>query len=229
MFCSGSSDAIWLATAPAWRLWFGSAAQTAGMLPTWAGLFAGLGSIIAVAAAIRLMDDFLDLAVDESLAVHTLAGDLREAALPYALAAFACSAALMPKLSIALFAAAYFVGMTGDQQRVLPLGMQGWQEGLLLLLVGAFGAGVACAAWALFFMIALQTGDDLADRLHDRASGVRNLCQRYGVGETALAGVCSLLLCLILSPVLTLLGYLALGCTAIAMPRRREQGGAANG
>jgi hypothetical protein len=229
MFYSGSSAAIWHSSSPLLQTLFGPAAKEAGIPPTWSGFFAALAAICAVAMAIRLMDDLLDAGLDNDMGCVTVAARLREAALPYALAAFACSAALAPALAVALFAASYAVGMVGDHNRLLPFRLRGWQEGVLIIILGAFGAGIACMGWALAFIIALQSYDDLVDRNSDNLGGIRNLCNRYGVGEVVLAGLSALLISLMLSPLLSVQGYLALLLIQITMPRHNAQGGSVNG
>lgn len=219
MYCNGSGDVLWQAVAPAWQAGLGLAGKAAGLVPSWSALAAALVGTLAVAMAIRLMDDTLDASMDASQGLVTYAQLLSEAVLPYALAAFAVGALIIPTLAVALFAAAYIVGMASDYTRSLLFGLKGWQEGVIALVLGLLGTGIVCMAWSLAFMLFTQSLDDVFDYRYDTQAGRRNLCHRYGIGETMLLMLSVFIISIMLSPLLTLIGIVALVCTMYITPR----------
>lgn len=170
-------------------------------------LMAAVG-LCAAGLAIRLMDDFLDTPLDLRQGLRTPAHSLGSACLPYALAALSIGCLLAPKLAAALFLGAYAVGMASDLGRMLPLGLQGYQESLLAVLIGSLGAGLVVMTWAVVMMIAIQAFDDLVDVETDQQTGGHNWCRRYGTGEVVLSGLLSLAIGVFLSPMLTILTLL---------------------
>ena len=78
--------------------------------------------------AVKIMDDHIDTPLDALVGNRTWAAELKEAALPYALLALSLGFLAEPNWSATLFWASYAVGMRGDLNRPLALGLTGWQE-----------------------------------------------------------------------------------------------------
>jgi hypothetical protein len=207
-----STFSVWLQSG------LGSVGAQLGLVGSWAQLLRAGIVIGLMAIVIRLMDDFLDSWVDELQGVWTVGAALGKAALPYSLALFAASATLHSKLAIALFFAAYGIGMVGDLDRQLPTGLNGKHEALLTLALGVLGQGITVMAWAYALMLAFQCSDDSFDYHQDLSIGQRNLCQRIGRVETMILAACAFTLCLLLSPLLTLSALLAVGVVHILLP-----------
>jgi 1,4-dihydroxy-2-naphthoate octaprenyltransferase len=206
----------------AWiRSVLGSAGAQLGLGESWAQLFSAGIVIGLMAIMIRLMDDFLDEWVDELRGIKTVGAQLGSATLPYCLALFTVSAALLSKLTIVLFLAAYGVGMANDLHRRLPTGLKGRHEALLALTFGTLTQGIAAMLWAFSLMLALQCGDDFLDYYQDKRVGNYNLSQRIGRVETVLLTGCSLILSLMLGPFLTICALLAVGAVHILLPHVR--------
>lgn len=155
-----------------------------------AALFTGL--------AVKLMDDALDVEVDAARGYRNWAARLGRAALPYALALALLAAAIETRVALALFLAAYALGMGRNVGERLPTGLPAWAEIVLAVAVSTVFSGVRVAGAALALLWAVQAADDWLDREEDgrwEAPSMRWL--RLG---WALLGT---LLALALDPVLT--------------------------
>jgi 4-hydroxybenzoate polyprenyltransferase len=182
----------------------GRAGREAG-ISSYSNLLATLVGVCAVGLAIRLMDDFLDAALDLRQGLQTPAHRFGSASLPYALAGLSVGSLLAPRLAATLFLGAYAVGMASDPTRALPSGLRGYQESLLAMLIGTLGAGPMLMTWAMTMMIAIQALDDLVDLRIDKHTGGRNWCHLYGTGEVMLCGLLCVAIGASLSLMLTLL------------------------
>lgn len=171
-----------------------------------------------MAITVRLMDDFLDTGMDGLGGQNTAAMSLDRAVLPYSLALFSIAVMMQPKLATALFLAAYSIGMADDLNRELPTGLKSRYEALLAVGLGILGMGLVVMTWACALMTALQCIDDYLDVYLDRCVGRRNICHYLGRVETVLLAACSFILCLILSPFLTLLSLLGAGTVQVLLP-----------
>jgi len=156
---------------------------------SWLSLLRSAMACFFTGTAIKLMDDFIDVPCDRIIGKRTLAAELKEAALPYALAALSLGMTANPAWAVTLFWASYSIGMRGDLTRPLSLGLTGWQEALVLGLpaVLVFGWQEMVTSWAASF--ALQAMDDLRDQREDQLTGADNWAARWGTVETALAAV----------------------------------------
>jgi 4-hydroxybenzoate polyprenyltransferase len=144
--------------------------------------------------AVKIMDDYLDTPVDRIIGRQTWAARLEEAALPYALLALSLAVIAEPIWAITLFWASYAMGMRGDMARLLPLGLRGWQEALVLGVISglAFGWKVTISSWLAIFTV--QAIDDLVDQQQDKMTGAGNWASRWGMVETGLATIIAILI-----------------------------------
>ncbi len=136
--------------------------------------------------AVKIMDDHIDTPLDALVGNRTWAAELKEAALPYALLALSLGFLAEPNWSATLFWASYAVGMRGDLNRPLALGLTGWQETAIVGVVISpiCGWQALLTSWAAVFSI--QGIDDLIDQKTDKAAGADNWATRWGVIETSL-------------------------------------------
>ncbi len=202
-----------------WPWWAGPAGAALVVdQAAWPGLLLLGGAALASAAAIRLMDEYLDKYGDELAGRLTVTRYLGDGALPYALLAFCLAVLLAPAPAVVLFLAAYAVGMAGEWRQRLPTGWPGGLEAAAVLLVGAAGVGITGMAWGFCFMSSLQCLDDVCDQASDARAGQRNLCRRWGSGETLMIGIFMAVCALRLSPALTLIAALAALLSYAAWP-----------
>jgi 1,4-dihydroxy-2-naphthoate octaprenyltransferase len=127
----------------------------------------GFVAALAVGWSIRLVDDALDLELDLAVGRSNLCQQLQGGTAAYAVAAFAIGVVARPTVALALFAAAYLMGMF-DDGRLLPTGLPGWLEGLLLFGLVLFRVGTRVAVASLLVMLAAQLTDDLRDQQLDQ-------------------------------------------------------------
>lgn len=146
-------------------------------------------AVLAVAAAVKLMDDAVDLPADRDLGRPNWALLLGRASTPYALLLFALAAALDAPLAVALFCAAYVWGMAGTMRERTPAGLPGIAEAGLALALAVLAAGAEVALFALALVGAAELLDDVLDR-------PRQTWRR----ERMLAGLALALLALALRP-----------------------------
>ena len=137
--------------------------------------------------AIKLMDDYLDIPWDTIIGRRTWAAKHQHAVLPYALMALCLACLANPFWAVSLFWASYMLGMRGDLNRALALGLTGWQEALItgaLLYIIIGGSTLVTSVGAVF---CIQSIDDLMDQRLDLASGSSNWATKWGKVELSLA------------------------------------------
>lgn len=135
------------------------------------------------AAAVKLLDDFLDQDLDRAAGRPNLAAVFGNGSVVYAAVLLGLASGINAPLSLALFFASYAIGMVNELGRLLPSRLSGWQESLLALAAGAYIAGLTTALFALFFVLAIQLLDDCLDLTADRRAGQRNFAVRFGLAE----------------------------------------------
>ena len=149
-------------------------------------LLQNFAAIILVAIVIKLMDDYLDQAIDKEVGVISFASTLREGIIPYTLLFFSLAVILSPSPSLALFFASYIIGMFGDFKRPLSFGLKGYHESLFILMVSFFAVGWKTTLWAIILIMSIQIIDDYIDLKHDSNRSSNNLVIKLGKVESAL-------------------------------------------
>jgi 4-hydroxybenzoate polyprenyltransferase len=150
-------------------------------------------AVILCAAAVKLLDDWLDRDDDRTAGRNNWAAMLGPGATVYAALLLAMAAALSTHISLALFFASYCIGMFNDFSRRLPSRLRGWQESLLVCGFGAVILGWHVMLFSLMFIAAVQLLDDCLDLTADQRAGLKNLAVRFGPVECLLAGLLLLL------------------------------------
>lgn len=179
------------------------------MFGVWSSLLVEWIGIVLAGLTIKLMDDWLDVEYDQCVGRHTLAIRLGRACLPYALLGFGLAMSLAPQEALALFLAAYAIGMGHDLREKMPTKLPGWAESAIVLGISGWATSIGLTLWALCVMAMIQLLDDLMDLQHDRRSGQNNLAIRFGFVEVTLAMFITLLASVLLSPLKTVQVLLA--------------------
>ncbi|ARU62782.1 hypothetical protein CBW65_18755 [Tumebacillus avium] len=179
------------------------------MFGVWSSLLVEWIGIVLAGLTIKLMDDWLDVEYDQCVGRHTLAIRLGRACLPYALLGLGLAMTLAPQEALALFLAAYAIGMGHDLREKMPTKLPGWAESAIVLGISGWATSIGLTLWALCVMAMIQLLDDLMDLQHDRRSGQNNLAIRFGFVEVTLAMFITLLASVLLSPLKTVQVLLA--------------------
>jgi len=150
-------------------------------------------AVVCTAFAVKLVDDFLDLEQDRISRRANWTMLLGRATVVYGLLCLAIGASIHP-ISLPLFFASYIVGMFNDLSQLFPSRLAGWQESLLVFIMGYLLWGWRLMFISLFFVVSIQLLDDCYDTASDQLAGHRNLAHRFGSHECLLAATCALLL-----------------------------------
>ncbi|NLM97031.1 MAG: hypothetical protein GX175_05405 [Halanaerobiaceae bacterium] len=157
-------------------------------------MFRSFLGIFLMAIVIKLMDDFLDKDIDRLTDQWNLALILERALVPYSFILLILSLYFSFNESVSAFAASYTIGMAGDYKERLPTGLYSWQEGILVLLIGAFISSIYDIIAALANICLIQIIDDLIDLKRDIKTKNHNIVIIYGkVNSYISAGILVLL------------------------------------
>ncbi|GGJ04253.1 hypothetical protein GCM10010885_11910 [Alicyclobacillus cellulosilyticus] len=168
------------------------------MFGGWHDVFIRLAAMVAVGAAVKLMDDYLDAEFDLCLGKRTLAARWGRATLPYALVLALIGCSLDRTLAVSLFFGSYAVGMLSQFAERMPTRVPAYVEMALAFMTSVLLAGWRSALWGVAMMAVIDWLDDFMDRLPDKQSGQRNLAVRIGTVETLmlmLIALCIAVLC----------------------------------
>lgn len=146
-------------------------------------------AVFLCAAAVKLLDDWLDKDHDQAVGCKNWAVFLGPGAAVYAALLLAMAAAVSARVSLALFFASYSIGMFSDLNRKLPSRLMGWQEVIIVCGLGTALLGWRSMLFSLLFITAIQLFDDCLDAAADLLAGQRNLANRFGMLECLLAGL----------------------------------------
>lgn len=121
-----------------------------------------------MAAAIKLLDDVLDLPEECGVSV-SWARLLGPGAAAYALFLFSIAATLRMELAVALFTASYAIGMKGEFSLRTPVRLPSWLESVMAIMIGWAAGGV----WLLLLAVATVAAVDLFDDVIDEPNAPR--------------------------------------------------------
>jgi len=155
-------------------------------------VFAASLAVSLCSLSVKLMDDHLDRDRDMCCGRANMAEVLGKGTVVYAAMLLALAAGLNAVLSLSLFLASYVVGMFNDLSRIMPTRLSGWQESVIVFVLGSFLFGLHMMMFALLFIIAVQLFDDCIDIHTDRLCGQRNFACRMGLLECMLVGLAAL-------------------------------------
>lgn len=149
----------------------------------WLNVVEMLLSLFFAGAAIKLMDDALDVEYDLCRGKRTLAARLGRATLPYSLVLFGIGMTLDSKVALAAFLGSYAVGMFSRPGETLPTHIPAWLEVVATLGICVVLTGWRDALWGVSMMSLIDWLDDVMDRHKDARSGQFNLVIRFGMTE----------------------------------------------
>ena len=127
--------------------------------------------IYLVGFIIKIMDDIIDEDYPEYI---------YKALLPYILISLLISTIVDYKNTAGLFMASYIVGMYADINDKLLSGLKGYQESILVFILGLSILGWPAFNFCLSVIIAIHLIDDVIDIESDRKFGHSNLAVKYG-------------------------------------------------
>ena len=148
-------------------------------------------SVIFCAIAIKLADDFLDQDMDKS--EYNFTNKLGRGSMLYGMLSMAFAASLNASISVSLFFACYIIGMFHDLKCYFPSHLNGFEESILVFLLGVFFWGWQIMLFSIFFVISIQLLDDYIDVYSDQLIGHRNWAHRLGRVECFLLFLLNLL------------------------------------
>lgn len=137
-------------------------------------------AVVCTAIAVKLTDDYLDEDSDHVLGKFNFAKYLGKGTPVYGLLIFAVGASLFATICLSLFFACYIIGMVHDSQSHYPLGLNGLQESVIVLIISSFLLGLNLMLFSTLFVIAVQLFDDWIDIRTDRQVGIRNYACSLG-------------------------------------------------
>ena len=149
-------------------------------------------SVILSAIAIKLADDYLDQDMDKS--EKNFATALGKGSMLYGMLSMALAASLNASISLSLFFASYIIGMFHDLKNLFPSRLSGFQESVLIFIVGIILLGWKIILFSIFFVISIQLLDDYIDDSKDELIGHRNWAHRLGRVECFLLFILTLLI-----------------------------------
>lgn len=163
----------------------------------WLEIFEFMKIMIAVifcSAAVKLVDDYLDRDIDINAGRNNWAESIGNGSMVYAMLLLVIAAGINASVSMPLFLASYIVGMFNDLKSIFPSRLNGFQESLLIMLLGILFFGWNLMFFAVLFILSLQLIDDCLDAHTDRITGQRNFAHHLGVIECVILGIMALLI-----------------------------------
>ncbi|EAX48742.1 hypothetical protein TcarDRAFT_2214 [Thermosinus carboxydivorans Nor1] len=160
------------------------------MWPAISNFATAVASVILCAAAVKLVDDYLDQELDRIVGRMNWSEFLGSSTMVYAMLLIVFAACINASISLPLFLSSYIVGMFIKLDHDFPTRLKGWQESFIV-----FGLGILFFEWSnmvfsLLFILSVQLFDDCLDFYSDRRAGYHNWAYRLGIMECfLLAGV----------------------------------------
>ncbi|HEY3425606.1 MAG TPA: hypothetical protein VGL27_12475 [Negativicutes bacterium] len=151
-------------------------------------------SVICCAAAVKLADDYLDSDLDRHSAQFNWANVLGPGVMLYAMLFIVFAASINAPVSMSLFLGSYIIGMFQGMKERYPSRLNGFQESVLVFILGTIFWGWKLMLFAVMFVLSVQLIDDCIDIHIDGLAGYRNLAYRFGVLECMLLALLMLLL-----------------------------------
>lgn len=178
-------------------------------------LLLDLLAVFLEGVTIKLLDDFLDYAIDIASGSPSLVDALGAGSVVYSLvfAVFACSINL--KLAAPLILSAYAVGMLKDPSEMLPLGLSAWIESVIVLIASWGIFGWAQTLVSLLLMTAVDFVDDIIDYSRDTTGPSTNLVRVIGKTQLVLLSLAIVVAALIIDARTTALVAVCAPVTAV--------------
>jgi 1,4-dihydroxy-2-naphthoate octaprenyltransferase len=181
----------------------------------WLDWLRTFASLMLMAGAIKLMDDYLDRDFDLGFGRRTLAARLERSALPYGLLLALVGSFLDLHAALAVFFGSYAVGMFSCWRTIMPTRLPAYVEIVATVGLSCLLLGWRTALWGLAMMAVIDWLDDLVDTSVDRRTGQGNLAVRIGVVETLLLMLATLCVAVVMDAHLTILAFIVLPVVSI--------------
>jgi 4-hydroxybenzoate polyprenyltransferase len=172
------------------------------MWPVTSEIILQLLAVVCTGISVKLIDDYLDEDSDTILGKFNFANYLGKGTPVYGLLSLAVAASLAATVSSALFFACYIMGMGHDRHSHYPLGLNGIQESLVVLIISCCLLGPHLMLFAMLFIFAVQLIDDLIDGLADQQVGIKNYACSWGSSECLLLTLICLGLAFVVNPLI---------------------------
>lgn len=156
---------------------------------------------------IKLVDDSIDV-TDANRIFDKLLNNMQNGIIPYILVIFSISCLLDYKLTVSIFISSYIIGMFNDINRILSFKLKGYQEAIILFLIGIFFLGKSEMISSFLLVLIIQLLDDIIDLKNDKYYGRNNLCLKFGFLEVSVFLLILTLLLFKLSYIKLLFGML---------------------
>lgn len=156
-------------------------------------------SIFLAAIAIKLIDDSLD---KDGFLNDIISKNMGTGIVPYSILIFSFACILNNILPISLFLSSYIIGMFSDFNRKLTFKLKGYQESLIIGIIGIiiFGYGIMLVSFLIILVI--QILDDLIDYKTDKKKCKYNLACKYGRIEVLVIALILILVIIVLNPLI---------------------------
>ncbi len=179
----------------------------------WGG---ALASLIMVAMAIKLLDDFMDGDYDLCHGERTLAARLGRRSITYTMLLLTLAAAADVRVAVVMLLGSHAVGMLSGWRREPSRVWVRSLEALLTALLSGFVCGFTLTLWALSILAAANWLDDLVDVPADKASGQRNLVLQFGWQETLILTLAVFSLAVFLNAFYTVFALISMAVVMVA-------------
>ncbi len=150
-------------------------------------------SVLCCGISVKLADDYLDSEKDALSNTFNFSNKIGKGGILYAMLFLGLSAGFNVIIGMALFLSSYIIGMFHDLRNIFPSHLTGFQESILLFVLGTLLWGWNTMLFAIFFIFSIQLLDDFIDIHLDRLSGHRNYVQKLGKWESTLLFIISVL------------------------------------
>jgi len=124
-------------------------------------------SIFLMGIVIKIMDDYMDQDIDAIENQPNIYTALEQGGLPYALLLFSLACIFDHITAVSLFLSSFAVGMVGNLTAKMPSGLYGYQESMVIVLLGLVIFKIEMLS-SLLIMAAIQLWDDLMDYESDK-------------------------------------------------------------
>jgi len=166
-------------------------------------------SILFTGIVVKIMDDYMDREFDELVNNENTTKILGLGMLPYAIFIFSLACILDLATAISLFFASFTTGMVWNLNAKMPSGMHGYQESLIIIVLGLILFGAVEMFSSLLLIFAIQLWDDYVDYNKDRYS-TKNWAFIMGKNESLLLGIIFFISSLYLDYIKTLSGVVSM-------------------
>ncbi|KNF08917.1 putative membrane protein [Gottschalkia purinilytica] len=133
--------------------------------------------IIMSAIVIKVIDnaiDYNDGYVDEGRLIS------ERGILPYIVILISIACILNTSVTVSIIFSAYVIGMFEDLKRQLTFKLKGYQESIIILIIGILFLGIKEMGSSLSIILAIQFIDDFIDIKKDKLLGNKNYVLKFG-------------------------------------------------